>query len=232
MSERRFIRPQHDVIARVLGALRTDFVLDCECWFGGGTAIVMRNGEYRLSLGVDFLCSSRAGYARMRAAVVAEGPSALFDGPVGVARDFRCDRYGLRSILEFEDQRIRFEVVSEGRVDLDGAIDPVLGCPTLSLSDQFVEKLLANSDRGMDPSTAHRDVIDLGVLAMSNAGKIPPAAVEKACAAYPDAIERVLTVARPLLAKPRTLSEAAITLQMDPALARRAVRTAITSVTP
>ncbi len=58
MSERRFIRPQHDVIARVLGALRTDFVLDCECWFGGGTAIVMRNGEYRLSLDVDFLCSS------------------------------------------------------------------------------------------------------------------------------------------------------------------------------
>ncbi len=41
MSERRFIRPQHDVIARVLGALRTDFVLDCECWFGDGTAIVI-----------------------------------------------------------------------------------------------------------------------------------------------------------------------------------------------
>ncbi len=84
----------------------------------------------------------------------------------------------------------------------------------------------------MDPSTAHRDVIDLGVLAMSNAGKISPAAVEKAYAAYPDAIERVFTVARPLLAKPRTLSEAAITLQMDPALARRAIRTAITSITP
>lgn len=32
------------------------------CYFGGGTAIVLMYGEYRLSLDVDFLCSDVDGY--------------------------------------------------------------------------------------------------------------------------------------------------------------------------
>ncbi len=34
--------------------MRTDFLLQCQCWFAGGTAIVVKNGEYSLSLDVDF----------------------------------------------------------------------------------------------------------------------------------------------------------------------------------
>ena len=42
-----FQRPEHVVIHSALHMLRTDFLLASKCWFGGGTAIVLANGEYR-----------------------------------------------------------------------------------------------------------------------------------------------------------------------------------------
>ena len=69
-------------------------------------------------------------------------------------------------------------------VTLAGALSPALKVPLLGANDMFAEKLLANADRCFDRAVAYRDAIDLGRLADTNGGIIPPAAIEKAEAAY------------------------------------------------
>ncbi len=225
MPSPAYERPQHEIVARALGMLRTDFLLQNRCWFAGGTAIVMKNGEYRLSLDVDFLCSSQAGYRELREAVRSRGAAGLFSQPVKTLKDFRYDQYGIRTLLEIDGQPLKFEIVREARIEVDGAYDPELACPLLSLDDQFAEKMLANSDRGKDPAASYRDVFDLGILIVANGGRIPAAASEKAVMAYGPTIWRDLKwVVEHLRARPSALTRAAEDLRMDPALARTAVR--------
>ncbi len=92
MPSPAYERPQHEIVARALGMLRSDFLLQNRCWFAGGTAIVMKNGEYRLSLDIDFLCSSMVGYRELRGAVTSKGAAGVFAQPVKTLRDFRCDQ--------------------------------------------------------------------------------------------------------------------------------------------
>lgn len=66
---RRWKRPGHDRVAEILGNLDADFLLRANCYFGGGTQIVLANGEYRESRDVDFICSSRDGFRILREAV-------------------------------------------------------------------------------------------------------------------------------------------------------------------
>ena len=215
---------EHARIARLLGKLRTGFLNEARCWFGGGTAIVMANGEYRMSLDVDFLCSSQEGYRALRQAVTARGSAGIFEESIKQLRDFRCDQYGLRAALEFEGQAIKFEIVREGRIDVTGAMDRRLGCPVLSVEDQFAEKMMANSDRGKDPSVCYRDALDLGMLVLGQGGKIPEKAWEKAQGAYGEDIQRdARWVVDHLEERPAELERAAVVLRMDFALARSAI---------
>jgi hypothetical protein len=55
-----FERPHHQRIATLLQAFDADLLLQANCYFAGGTAIVLSLGEYRESLDVDFLCASNA----------------------------------------------------------------------------------------------------------------------------------------------------------------------------
>ncbi len=123
-----YFRPEHTRIARLLRMMKSDFLTEAGCWFGGGTAIVMTHGEYRLSLDVDFLCSSQDGYRALRQAVTAKGCAGIVAQPVKQLRDFRCDQYGLRTAIEVDGQPIKLEIVREGRIDLTGAYDRRLGC--------------------------------------------------------------------------------------------------------
>ncbi|MGJ0578988.1 nucleotidyl transferase AbiEii/AbiGii toxin family protein [Xenorhabdus bovienii] len=59
----------HAKIARILESIDADFIEDAECYFAGGTAIVMLLDEYRESVDIDFLCSSREGYSKLRSSV-------------------------------------------------------------------------------------------------------------------------------------------------------------------
>lgn len=216
--------PEHARIARLLSKARTGFLHESRCWFGGGTAIVMAHGEYRLSLDVDFLCSSQEGYRALRQAVTAKGSAGIFEEPIKQLRDFRCDQYGLRVALEFEGQAIKFEIVREGRIDVTGTLDRRLGCPVLSLEDQFAEKMMANSDRGKDPSVCYRDVFDLGMLVLGHGGSIPDKAWEKAQDAYGGDIRRdARWVVEHLEERPAELERAAETLRMEAGLARNAL---------
>ena len=87
--------------------MRTDFLMESQCWFAGGTAIVMKHGEYRLSLDVDFLCSSQVGYRHLREAVTSKGAAGIFEQPIKTLKDFRCDQYGIRTLLEIDGQPLK-----------------------------------------------------------------------------------------------------------------------------
>jgi hypothetical protein len=78
---------------------------------------------------------------------------------------------------------VKFEIIRESRIEVDGEMDAVLDVPTLLYRDMFAEKLLANSDRCMDRSVAYRDAIDLGKL-VQHCGGIPEDALAKVREAY------------------------------------------------
>jgi hypothetical protein len=178
-------RPRHNKIARVLDALDPDLLLRTEAFFGGGTAITLSLDEYRESIDIDFMCASREGFAELRARTFDKGlPALLKTGRVlQEARELRRDAYGIRSWIEMEGTSVKIEIVSEARIDLEGFMNERFGVPTLARHDMYAEKLLANADRGADPASGHRDLIDLGMM-IAEWGPIPDVAWKKADAAY------------------------------------------------
>lgn len=61
---------------------------------------------------------------------------------------------------------MKFGIVSEGRIQIGGAMDPATGVPTLARADMYAEKLLANAnaDRYRDKAVPSRDIIDLAMM--------------------------------------------------------------------
>lgn len=209
-----FIRPEHEIIAEMLASMDSSFLLDCECWFGGGTAIVLKFGEYRKSLDLDFLCASREGYRKLREGFFDHGIRAVFPEPVQMLRDVRTDAYGIRTIVGLHGQPVRFEIVNEPRIELRGAYDPDLKVPTLLPESMFAEKLLANADRCQDRAVAYRDAFDLGRL-VETYGAIPEAAVKAAEGAYGKDIARFIVWVLNRLRDTNEIRYAAEALDMD-----------------
>jgi hypothetical protein len=104
-------------------------------------------------------------------------------------REARADRYGIRMVIEVGGEPIKFEVVSEGRIDLEGTRDPLLPVLRLSDGDLVAEKLLANADRYLDDGALGRDVIDL-ILLETTLGTLPLGAWDKARQAYGPLVEQ------------------------------------------
>jgi len=178
-----FDRPHHQRIEKVLHAFNCDLLGQTECYFGGGTAIVLSLAEYRESLGIDFLCASNEGYRLLRNTISPGSLGALLKEPIQHLREVRADRYGIRTILEVDGTPIKVEIVSEARIAIQGSQHPVFRVPTLSLEDMYAEKLLANADRGLDKATMSRDIIDLAMM-IDNWGEIPNSSWEKVKTAY------------------------------------------------
>lgn len=188
-----FVRPRHAAIARVLQGLDASLLTQWDCYFAGGTAIAMTHGEYRESVDIDFLCASQQGYSQLRSALhfLTLVPLLHAGSSVQVLREVRADMYGVRTMLGFEDLKIKFEIVFESRIALSGEVSPDLGVPMLSVTDMFAEKLLANADRGIDSSVFDRDMIDLLSLKLVHKN-VPDAAWHKARKAYGTSIDRAL----------------------------------------
>lgn len=221
-ATKRFEREEHRIVAESLGLMDPNVLAARRCWFGGGTAIVLMLGEYRISRDVDFLCSDEQGYRELRSAAVEGGIRAFFSEPAEEIRAVRTDQYGIRAAIGLGGHTIRFEIVREARIDLDGELEPRLGVPVLSTTDLFAEKLLANADRCQDRSASYRDALDLGMLARAHGG-LPKTAVDKAIAAYGRDIEAKVDWVLRRLGDQAELRHAAETLQMEPDLARQAV---------
>ena len=217
-----FRRHRHQLVAKLLACLDAELLAGHRCYFGGGTAIVLKRDEYRESFDVDFLVSDVDGYRELRRLVTGErGINALTNNgsELRALREVRADQYGLRTFVEVDGEAVKFEIVFEGHVELDtpSAGDQVCGVWTLASVDAVACKLLANADRWADPSVSNRDVIDLAMLQAP--ADVMDAAVHKAARAYGDAVVRCLNAAVDHLCgdDPQRLSRAMVALRVDTA---------------
>jgi hypothetical protein len=192
MPERAPSRPRHATVVAALRALDRDFLEQCQCWFGGGTRIVLELGEYRESEDIDFLCSHPAGYRALRSTVSERSLGRVAARPLALAREVRADRYGIRTVLDVDAAPLKFEIVLEGRIDLAGARAGPLGVPCLSHSDCFAEKLLANADRWNDDAVLSRDIIDLSFMIEGWDKAEAIAGASRARDAYGDVVDHAL----------------------------------------
>ena len=189
-----FKREHHQHIHQVLLALDAGMLRSHHCYFGGGTAIALRHGEYRESVDIDFLVSDIDAYRSLRQLLhTREGLEALFGvgrGPLLAVPTVRTDQYGIRARLPVAASHIKFEIVFEARINFDepGAEDQIGGVSTLTEVDLAASKLLANVDRWADAGVYSRDVIDLAMLELSKPGW--KQAFGKAETAYGDAVKR------------------------------------------
>ena len=192
-----FERPHHQRIEQALEGLDSSLLLKHRCLFGGATAIALTHGEYRESLGIDFVCSSVDGYREIRSLVNAAGFGSLTTGAIAVLREPRIDQYGIRCVLQVAVAPIKFEIIFEGRVQLADPLpeDKICGVWALAKQDKVATKLMANSDRWADASVMSRDLIDLAMLADA-AGTLDALGVAKALHAYGPSVLEDLKKAR------------------------------------
>lgn len=210
---------RHNDILHVLRVLDSGLLQRAECYFGGGTAIVMQLDEYRESVDIDFLCASQSGYRMLRQAVWGMGTKGLLRESAGVSelREMRADQYGIRTIIQFRDTKIKFEIVREARIELRGVVDERFGIPLLAREDMYAEKLLANADRWADRAVMSRDIIDLSMM-IARWGDIPSAAWAKAKEAYGDTVEAAYQKAVDVIRNPEWLRACMEKMSMDPEL--------------
>jgi len=160
-----YSRAGHRLVAQVFERLNAGLLARADCFFGGGTRLALTFDEYRESRDIDFLCAEPSGYALLRSEVRQDSLGRILRRKITLARDVRADRDGIRTFFSIGDARIKFEILLEARIALEGAIDPRFGVPTLSMPHQIAEKFLANTDRGLDDSTLARDLVDLAFIA-------------------------------------------------------------------
>jgi hypothetical protein len=112
-----FERPHHQKIAKLLGSMDAELLAQARCYFGGGTAITLKLGEYRESVDVDFLCSDSDGYRLLRNAITPPTLGAILRSPIRHLRDVRTQRDKISTYLEVEAVPIRVECA--GRTHFD-----------------------------------------------------------------------------------------------------------------
>lgn len=189
MSERRYSRPRHVLVEGILGALNAPFLQGAQCYFGGGTRIVLDLGEYRESADIDLLCSSRDGYRQLRSTVKIDSLGDIAPARLVLAREVVADRYGIRTFLDYQGEKIKFEIINEGRIDLSGSPHRGLQVPCLSEVSCFAEKFLANDDRWNDEAVLSRDVIDLAFMIEGWGWAVASEGCAVARIAYGDSVE-------------------------------------------
>ncbi|MDR3054446.1 MAG: nucleotidyl transferase AbiEii/AbiGii toxin family protein [Zoogloeaceae bacterium] len=208
-----FRRLHHQRIAKILHAFDADLLQAAECYFGGGTAITLALDEYRESVDIDFLCASNDGYRILRNAV-SNNLGGLLKTPLKHLREVRTDQYKIYTVLEIEEIPVKVELIREGRVSIQGALDPALNVPVLSRLDLYAQKLLANADRGLDRSAMSRDIIDLSMMIQSW-GDIPKEAWNKACRAYGKQLTQAFQQSVDLISNPAYLADCLRKMHMD-----------------
>lgn len=160
------VRARHHTVIRALEALDGAFLGRAQCFFGGGTRIVLALDEYRESADIDFLCASREGYRTLRATVGDRSLGSIGRARLKFAREVIADRYGIRTVLEVAGEKLKFEIILEARIDISGGAVKELPVPALDAVSCCAEKFLANADRWNDESALGRDVIDLAFMAV------------------------------------------------------------------
>ena len=209
-----FERPHHRDVALVLQSLDAQALSQRHCYFGGGTAMALRYGEYRESMDIDFMVSDLTGYRDLRqtlANVRGFLPIAREGIEVELAREVRADQYGIRTQIRSGKSTIKFEIILEARIALAAPDDSdrVCGIQTLAPIDLAAEKLLANADRWADDSVYSRDLIDLAMMRADR--RLLELACVKAEGAYGNSVRSSLSQAVDALETRRGRLEACMT---------------------
>jgi hypothetical protein len=189
---REFRRPDHRLVAEVRHAMDAQFLEHAGCFLAGGARLTLPLDEYRECRNIVFLFSARSGLRALRETVTADSLGALLRRPLPLARDVRADRDGVRTSIAIGGIRLKLEIVFEGRIDLDGALDARLAVPVLDPKHAVAEKLLANADRGHDESTLSQDLVDLAFAAVHFGKPVLRAGLELAEEAYGSAVRKHL----------------------------------------
>jgi hypothetical protein len=98
----------------------------------------------------------------------------------------------VRTAIQCATQKLKFEIVREARIGLEGMRIPRLPVSCLTRTHCFAEKFLANADRGMDASTLARDAVDLAFMVEGWGAKEATAGARLARVAYGPTIDREL----------------------------------------
>ena len=187
-----FRRRWHRLVWRVLESLNGVLLASTKCYFGDGTRIALELGEFRESVDVDFLCSDRVGYRTLRNTIGPRTLGEIFSGRYELMREVRADLYGIRTFLRVDEQPVKFEIISEGRISLTGAVVDPFPVEVLDRTSCIAEKLLAHADRGRDETTHGRDLIDLAFMMASWPDADLRSAMAVAESAYGAAVRREL----------------------------------------
>ena len=209
-----FERPHHRDVALILQSLDAPALSQRDCYFGGGTAMALRYGEYRESMDIDVVVSDLAGYRELRqmlANVRDFLPITRKGIEIKLAREVRADQYGIRTQVRSGESTIKFEIVLEARIDLAAPDDRdrVCGIQTLAPIDLAAQTLLANADRRADDSVYSRDLIDLAMMRADR--RLLEAACVKAEGAYGKSVRSSLSQAVDALETRRGRLEAGMT---------------------
>lgn len=181
-----FERDFHQKILTILSHVNAQFLASCRTYFGGGTLVSLRHGEYRLSQDIDFMCPIGLGYRQLRQGIIDRGYKAIFRkfDQILLPREIQANQYGIRFPVIIDEIQVKFEIVVEGYIQFGSPEYPSWSpVPCLNSTDSFAEKLLANADRWADRRKDSRDIIDLSMQRL--AAPIPAEAIAKAENAYP-----------------------------------------------
>lgn len=153
------------MVIRALEMLNSEFLHQVHCYFGGGTRIVLALDEFRESADIDFLCASQEGYRALRSTVTNRSLGQVGREKLELAREVIADRYGIRTFLAIGAEKLKLEIILEGRIALSGGRIEGIPVPSLDAVSCCAEKFLANADRWGDESFRGRDIIDLAFMA-------------------------------------------------------------------
>ncbi|GAA6615752.1 nucleotidyl transferase AbiEii/AbiGii toxin family protein [Scytonema sp. NUACC26] len=176
----------HNKILKILNAFNPEVLTKASAQFAGGTLLALEYDEYRLSKDIDFLIPyGTENYRYLRKLLYDEGIAALFQSLTDIQLgESTINQYGIRFPVTVNKTNIKVEIVVNGGFTLDPPVYPnwAHNIPSLSISDRFTSKLMANADRWNDSSTQSRDLIDLAILRVNN--EIPLRAIVKAEETY------------------------------------------------
>lgn len=164
-----FNRDHHRAIAVVLNAFNPDYFYERRCYFGGGTLLALSFGEYRQSIDIDFLISDPDQIRLLRRDLHDRGYSVLFKKaepkfPLRPDQP-RVTRDKVVFAVQPHDTPLKVEIIFEERIVLDDAREaPFTAMPCLTIRDSIAEKLMANTDRGLDTAYFAKDLIDLAFV--------------------------------------------------------------------
>ncbi len=110
--------------------------------------------------------SCQAGYRLLREQVSTNSLGQNLVQALPLPREVRADREGIRTFFAIDDIKVKFEILQEARIELEGAMDSALSVPALARQHAIAEKLLAKADRGLDLAILSRDLVDLAFVAV------------------------------------------------------------------